>query len=55
MGGFLGPKLSKQGSLFWQISINMGGLSRNWQKIAKNGAFPPKFIIKVGMKASFGN
>ena len=27
MGGFLSPKFSKQGSLFRQISINMGGLS----------------------------
>ena len=55
MGKFLGPKLSKQGSLFRQISINKGGLSRNWRKIAKMGGFPPKFIIKVGMTASFGN
>ena len=55
MGGFLGPKFSKQGSLFGRFSLNKGGLSRNWRKIAKMGGFPPKFIIKVGMSASFGN
>ena len=37
MGGFLGPKFSKQGSLFGRISLNMGGFSRNWPKIVKNG------------------
>ena len=30
MGGFLGPKFSKQGSHFGRFSINKGGLSRNW-------------------------
>ena len=51
MGGFLGSEFSKQGSLFGQFSLNMGRFSRNWQKIVKNGcSFPPKFIIKVGMK-----
>ena len=29
MGGFLGPKFSKQGYLYRQISLNMGGFSRN--------------------------
>ena len=38
MGGFLGPTFSKQGSLFRQIFLlNMGGFSRNWGKIVKNG------------------
>ena len=55
MGGFLGSKFSKQGSLFRQISIDMGGFSRNLQKIAKMGSFPPKFIIKVDMTATVGN
>ena len=55
MGGFLGPKFSKQGSFFGRFSINMGGLSRYRRKWPKIGRFPPKFIIKVGMKASFGN
>ena len=56
MGGFLGPKFSKQGSLFRQIFHKQGWVI---QKMAKNGkkmgGFPPKFVIKVGMTASFGN
>ena len=55
MGGFLGPKFSKQGSFFGRFSLNMGGFSRNWQKIVKMGSFSPKFIIKVGMTATVGN
>ena len=56
-GWVFGPKnsFSKQGSLFGRFSINMAGCSRNWRKIVKNGSFPPKFIIKVGITASFGN
>ena len=56
MGGFLGPKFSKQGSLSRQIFLKQGWVI---QKLAKNskkmGGFPPNFIIKVGMSASFGN
>ena len=37
MGGFLGPKFPNQGSFIGRFSINMGGFSRNWQKIVKNG------------------
>ena len=51
-GWVFGPKFSRQGSLFGRFSINMGGLSRSWGKMDR---FPPKFIIKVGMTASFGN
>ena len=29
--GFLGPKFSKQVSLFGRFPINIGVLSRNWQ------------------------
>ena len=54
-GGFLGRNSLDKGPFFGRFSINMGGLSRNWQKIAKMGSFPQKFIIKVGMTASFGN
>ena len=36
MSGCLGPKFSKQGSLFGRFSLNMGGFSRNWQNIVKN-------------------
>ena len=35
--------------------LNIGGFSRNWQKLSKMGNFPPKFIIKVGMTATVGN
>ena len=55
MGGFLGQNSLDKGPLFGRFSINMGGLSRNWRKMAKMGHFPPKFIIKVGMTASFCN
>ena len=55
MGGFLGPKFSKQGSPFRQISLNKGGLSRNWRKIAKNGWFSAKIHHESGYGASFGN
>ena len=36
MGGFLGPKFFKQGSLFCRFPLNMGGFSTNRQKIVKN-------------------
>ena len=55
MGGFLGQNSLNKGPFFGRFSITMGGLSRNWRKIAKNGPFSAKFIIKVGMTASFGN
>ena len=44
-----------KGPFFGRFSINLGVLSRNLRKIPKNGSFPPKFIIKVGMTASLGN
>ena len=52
--GFWAQNSLDKGPFFGRFSINMGGSSRNWQKIV-NGWFPPKFIIKVGMTASFGN
>ena len=55
MGGFLGSKFSKQGSLSRQISVNIGGFSRNGQKLSKMGSFQSKFIIKEGLTATFGN
>ena len=30
--GLLGPKFSKQGSLFGRFSLDMGGFSRTWQR-----------------------
>ena len=50
--GFWTQKSLKKGPFLGRFSINMGGPSRNWPKM---GRFPPKFIIKVGMTASFGN
>ena len=46
-------KFSKQGSLFGRISINMGGLSRNWQKVAKNGLLSAKIQHKSGYESKF--
>ena len=38
MGGFFGPKFSKQGYLFsLKFSLNIGGFPSNWQKIIRNG------------------
>ena len=54
MGGFLGLKFSKQGSLFRQIFLKYGLVFQKLAKIAKMGSFPPKFIIKVGMTATVG-
>ena len=31
----LGPKFSKQGSFFDKFSLNMGGFSRDWQRLSK--------------------
>ena len=53
MGGFLGPKLSKRGSLFRQIFLNMGGFSRNWQKIVENELFSAKFHHSSGYDSNF--
>ena len=44
-GWVLGPKFSKQGSLFRPFVLKHGWVSRKWQKIVKMGSFPPKFII----------
>ena len=55
MGGILGPKFSKQGSLFRQIFHKQGWVIQKSVKMAKKGGFPPKFIIKVGMTVTFGN
>ena len=56
MGGFSGSDFSKQRSLFRQIFLT------NWwvfEKLVRNSkkwaVLRQKFIIKVGMMASFGN
>ena len=35
MGGFLGPKVPKQGSLFGRFSLNMGGFAKIRRKYLK--------------------
>ena len=52
-GLVFGPKFSKQGSLFGRFSINMGGLSRNWQKMAKNGPFSAEIHYISGYESKF--
>ena len=53
--GFWAQNSLNKGPFFGRFSINMGGFSRNWQKLSKMGSFPLKFIIKVGMTAAVGN
>ena len=53
--GFWAQNSLNKGPFFGRFSINMGGFSRNWQKLSKMGSFPPKFIIKVGITATVGN
>ena len=60
VGGFVGPKFSKQGSFFRQIFLKwvwFREIGNKFSKISSNifCSFPPKFIIKVGMTAPFGN
>ena len=53
MGGFLGPKFSRQGSLFRQIFHKHGWVFRNWRKIVKNGWFSAKIHHKSGYNSNF--
>ena len=55
MVGFWAQNSLNKGRFFGRFSINIGGFSRNLQKLSKMGSFPPKFIIKVGMTATVGN
>ena len=48
MGGFLSQNSLNKGPFFGRSTINMGGLSRNWRKIAKNGLFSAKIHHKSG-------
>ena len=52
MGGFLGQNSFNKGP-FQQISINMGGLFRNWRELAKNGSFSTKIHHKIGYDSKF--
>ena len=53
MGGFLGPKLSKKGSLFPQIFHRQGWVIQELAKIAKNGWFSAKIHYKGGYDGNF--
>ena len=48
-----GPKFCKQGSFFGRFTINMGELSRNWLKIAKNELFSAKIHHKSGHDSKY--
>ena len=48
MGGFMGSKVSTQGSLFQQIFLNMAGFGRNLQKQSTLGSFSAKIHYKTG-------
>ena len=53
MGGFLDQNSLNKGPIFGRFSINMGGLSRNWRIIAKNGSFSAKIPHKSGYDSKF--
>ena len=53
MGAFLSLNSLDKGPFFGRFSINMGGLSRNWRKIAKNGSFSTKIHHKSGYDSKF--
>ena len=45
-GGFLAPNSLNKGPFFGRFSLNKGGLSRNWRKMAKNEWFSAKIHHK---------
>ena len=53
MSGFLGRNSINKGTFFSRFSINVGGLSRNWRKIAKNRPFSTKVHHKGGYVSKF--
>ena len=54
--GFWVQNALNKGPFFGRFSLNKGGFSRNWQKIAKKGdSFPSKFIMKEGITSTVGN
>ena len=53
MGGLLGRNSLNKGLFFGRFSINMGGLSRNWRKVTKNGPFSVKIHHKSGYDSKF--
>ena len=51
--GYWAQNSPSKGPFFGRFSINMGGLSRNWRKIAKNGSFSAKIHHKTGYNSRF--
>ena len=51
--GFWAQNSLNKGPFFGRYSMDMGGLSRNWLKIAKNGSFSAKFHHKSGYDNEF--
>ena len=55
MGGFFVTNSLNNGPFIGRFSLNMGGFSRNWQRLPKICSFPPKFIIKEGVTETVGD
>ena len=53
MGGLWGQNSLDKGPVFGRFSIKMGGISRNWPKIAQNGSFSAKILHKSGYDGKF--
>ena len=51
--GFWAPGSLDKGPFFGRFSLNMGGSSRNWRKIVKNGRFSAKIHHKNGHDGKF--
>ena len=51
--GFWTPNSLNKESFFVRFSLNKGGLSRNWRKIAKIGWFSAKIHHKSGYDRKF--
>ena len=51
--GFWAQNSLDKGPFFGRFSINMGGFSRNWRKIVKNGWFSAKIHHKSSLRADF--
>ena len=52
MGFWVQNSLNK-GPFFGRFSLNMGGFSRNWQKIVENGYFSAKSHHKSAYGSNF--
>ena len=53
MGGFWARNSLNKGPFFGRFPVNIGGLSRNWRKIDKDGWFSAKIYHKSGYDSKF--